>query len=289
MSAQQWRERGLVFLCGDNRLVGVVAEPERHQSVGVVILVGGPQYRVGSHRQFTLLARDLAAAGIPSLRFDYTGMGDSEGEQRDFNATNEDLGAAIAAFSATVPGLQRIVLWGLCDAASSAMLFAHQHPQVRGLVLLNPWVHGVEHSPNVTLSHYYRPLISASENWGRLFSGKIDLLPAFREFFGSSMRWVAGRFGLSHGLPSRHSFVREMLEGFQQFAHPSLVILSEDDLTAREFAALVAGDTAWEKAMHAPQVATHSFAGADHTFSRRVWADELNRLTIDWIHREMVN
>lgn len=275
-----------MFPCGENRLVGVVAEPAHHAGVGVIILVGGPQYRVGSHRQFALLARDLAAAGIPSLRFDYTGMGDSEGERRDFNATDEDLAAAITAFTSAVPGLQKLVLWGLCDAASSAMLFAHRHSQVAGLVLLNPWVHGVEYSPDVKLSHYYRPLLSASESWGRLFSGKIDLLPALKEFFGSSLRSAAGRVGLSGGMPSRHSFVRDMLEGFQQFAHPSLVILSEDDLTAREFAALVARDADWDKALGNARVVMHTLAGADHTFSRRVWADEVTRLTIDWISRE---
>ena len=47
-------------------------------------MVGGPQYRVGSHRQFTLMARAFAAAGYPVLRFDYRGIGDSEGESRGF-------------------------------------------------------------------------------------------------------------------------------------------------------------------------------------------------------------
>ena len=44
-------------------------------SRGMLIVVGGPQYRAGSHRQFTLLARDVAATGVPTMRFDYRGMG----------------------------------------------------------------------------------------------------------------------------------------------------------------------------------------------------------------------
>jgi len=47
---------------------------------GVLIVVGGPQYRVGSHRQFVMLARFLADHGVPCMRFDYRGMGDVSGE-----------------------------------------------------------------------------------------------------------------------------------------------------------------------------------------------------------------
>ena len=44
----------------------------------MVIVVGGPQYRAGSHRQFTLLARHIAAAGYPVLRFDARGCPELE-------------------------------------------------------------------------------------------------------------------------------------------------------------------------------------------------------------------
>ena len=56
-------------------------------SVGVVIVVGGAQYRVGSHRQFVGLARHLAAHGHPVLRFDFPGMGDSPGDWVGFEST----------------------------------------------------------------------------------------------------------------------------------------------------------------------------------------------------------
>ena len=52
---------------------------------GVLIIVGGPQYRVGSHRQFVQLARALASNGIATMRFDYTGMGDSQGKKAEFD------------------------------------------------------------------------------------------------------------------------------------------------------------------------------------------------------------
>ncbi|HBZ05431.1 MAG TPA: hydrolase 1, exosortase A system-associated, partial [Massilia sp.] len=49
--------------CRGAWLYGIVSLPAAPHPRGVLIVVGGPQYRAGSHRQFTLLARDLAAAG----------------------------------------------------------------------------------------------------------------------------------------------------------------------------------------------------------------------------------
>ncbi len=79
------RERFISFDCDGESCVGGVGEPTAGSNatdVGVAIIVGGPQYRAGSHRQFILLARRLAHAGIPALRFDYRGMGDSPGAMR---------------------------------------------------------------------------------------------------------------------------------------------------------------------------------------------------------------
>ena len=42
----------VAFACGQDWLLGVVTRPEKPHSRGVVIVVGGPQYRAGSHRQF---------------------------------------------------------------------------------------------------------------------------------------------------------------------------------------------------------------------------------------------
>ena len=55
-------ERVLLLECEGDRLLGIVSEaaPDKDAPIGVVIVVGGPQYRAGSHRQFVQLARELA-------------------------------------------------------------------------------------------------------------------------------------------------------------------------------------------------------------------------------------
>src|SRR5690349_15977659 len=100
----EWRERTVVFECAGERLVGVVHAGAA--SVGVLVVVGGPQYRAGSHRQFVLMARELARAGYPVLRFDYRGMGDSDGAPCSFEQIDPDIRAAIDAFMKHEPQLR---------------------------------------------------------------------------------------------------------------------------------------------------------------------------------------
>ncbi|RME66758.1 MAG: hydrolase 1, exosortase A system-associated, partial [Alphaproteobacteria bacterium] len=52
-------EQPLCFRAADAHLLGVLHRPDGAppSSVGLLILVGGPQYRVGAHRQYVHLAR----------------------------------------------------------------------------------------------------------------------------------------------------------------------------------------------------------------------------------------
>ncbi len=182
-------EEGVVFPCHDAWLVGVLHRSASPAARGVLLVVGGPQTRVGSHRQFTLLARALAAAGVPVMRFDYRGMGDSGGTLVGFEGIAPDLDAALACFVERVTELREVVLWGLCDAASAALLHAPAHPAVAGMVLLNPWVTEGQAGAAVLLRHYYLRRALSGDFWRRLARGQVRVLPAAR----SLARTVLGR------------------------------------------------------------------------------------------------
>src|SRR3954462_4049615 len=134
----------VAFACGQDWLLGLITRPENPRSRGVLIVVGGPQYRAGSHRQFVLLANDLALQGYAVMRFDYRGMGDSTGEPRTFETVGDDLRAAVDHFLAQVPEVAEVAIWGLWDAASATLFYAHQDPRVTGIVLLNPWARSAQ-------------------------------------------------------------------------------------------------------------------------------------------------
>ena len=84
-------EQAFTFPCDGKALLGLLATPDLGGQNGVLIVVGGPQYRVGSHRQFLLLSRALATAGYPTSRFDFRGMCDRDGEERNFEEVSEDV------------------------------------------------------------------------------------------------------------------------------------------------------------------------------------------------------
>ena len=180
-------EHAMSFACAGEDLLGIVTTPEQPRSTGVLVLVGGPQYRVGSHRQFLLLARALAKAGYPVMRFDYRGMGDSTGDLRNFEAVNDEITAAIDAFRQQCPIVVKVVLWGLCDAASSSLLYwdATQDARIGGFVLLNPWVRSETTLARAHIKHYYGQRLLEADFWHKLITGKVGLGRAMGGFFRS--------------------------------------------------------------------------------------------------------
>lgn len=256
----------MVFDCGTDQLLGVLTRPMQSQAatMGVMIVVGGPQYRIGSHRQFVHLARFLASEGYAAFRFDYRGMGDSGGTMRTFESVEPDLHAAVEAFRASCPSMQRIVLFGLCDAASAILLAAPRLPRVHALILANPWVRQ-EHSLNrAVVRHYYRQRLLSGEFWRKLLSGRVSPLVAGSEFLGRIRSYVRRETGSQLSLAD--SFVDKMLLGWQ-LPTRKLLLLSGRDLTASEFNVLRTNDRRWRAEAHPGSMIEDTLADADHTFS----------------------
>jgi exosortase A-associated hydrolase 1 len=274
-------ESVLSFTCEGAPLVGILAEPDGTPAeVGVLIIVGGPQYRVGSHRQFTLLARHLAANGFAALRFDYRSMGDSAGEARDFLGVDADIAAAIDALLAARPALKRVVLWGLCDAASAALLYLDStgDPRVAGVALLNPWARSAATLAQTHVKHYYWRRLREKEFWLKLLRGGIGAT-ALRTL-GSNLRLARGA---GKQATDARSFQDRMAAGLRSFGGPALLVLSGDDYTAREFAGCAAASPAWAGLLKRPTLSLHEMPAADHTFSAIPDQDAQCRICLDWL------
>lgn len=273
------KESVLRFNCEGAELVGILAEPDGPPAdVGVLIIVGGPQYRAGSHRQFTLLARHLATNGYVALRFDYRGMGDSEGETRDFTSAQPDIAAAIGALIAASPGVRRVMLWGLCDAASAVLMYLAEQPdpRVSGLTLLNPWVRSASSMARAQVKHYYMRRLLEPTFWRKLLDGGISL-SAGREFLN---KLIASR-----KLNATPDFVGTMARSWLQQTLPLTLILSGDDLVAREFADRVANDPRWRSALERPGVEWQTLEKADHTFSAPAQKQKAADLSLQAVER----
>lgn len=259
------------------RMVGILSLPAAPGPRGVLIVTGGPQYRVGSHRQFVLLAAALAARGLAVLRFDLRGMGDSEGSARDYRAAGPDIAAALAQFFDAVPSLREVALWGLCDGATAAACHAPRDARVKALVLLNPWVRSSAGLARATLRHYYLPRLLQGDFWRKLAGGGVRVGASL-----ASLRQVAAATR-DAALHEDAAPAPALLRALTQFHGKVLLILSGDDLGAREWQALLDGDAAWRSVAARAQWTQAHIAGANHTFASAAWRGEVEQLCADWL------
>ena len=242
-------QRALQFLCEGQSLVGIIDVPERPLARGVLVLSCGRHYRVGSHRQYTLMARLLAPRGIPVMRFDCRGTGDSDGQAADGDALAQDIGAAIREFCRQMPDLNEIVLWGLGDGASAAALYAHTDARVKGLVLLNPWA-------------------GASD-------ASAALLPQWLARLGEMGFWKKVGSREEVALDASLPLAQRMVASLACFNGAALLVLGGGDAAGRQFADLAAP--------HHSACRRVTIAGANHTFASREWRDEVAELSANWL------
>lgn len=84
-------------------------------------------------------ATDLAAAGFVALRFNFRGVGESEGQQTDGRLEPLDIAGAVG-FALSEPGVNRdkLCLVGHAFGAWVALVYAAHDPRVKTVVAISP-------------------------------------------------------------------------------------------------------------------------------------------------------
>lgn len=210
--------RLLSFDC-EGAALGASLDPAEGET-GLLLVTGGTQTRIGSHRMYERLAGALAAAGWPCFRYDRRGVGDSEGDDPDFRDSGPDLAAAAAAFRREQPRLKRLLGFGLCDGASTLAL----HGKAAGLdgyILVNPWFVEAEagEPPAAAIKSRYKEQLLSLDGWKRLLSGSIS----YRKVLKGLGRIVASK-------PS--SLSAEIAASLARAKVPAQLILATRDSTA---------------------------------------------------------
>ena len=278
------REEPVFFECAGERLLGILHHPSGSAlEVGLVLVVGGPQYRVGSHRQFVLLARTLAAQGIPVFRFDYRGMGDSTGAQREFDDIEEDTRRAVDVFMNMMPRMRGVVLWGLCDAASANACYANLDGRVFGQIAVNPWVRTEESEARTFIRHYYPKRAMSGSFWRQMASMQYDVISAMRDFLSK----LGSSVGLRSAMRDTNAtpLPERMRDAQITFSGPALIVVSGRDLTAKEYLDSVDASREWRDWLNSATTELRVLEDADHTFSRANWRDQLAAWSAAWIKK----
>jgi pimeloyl-ACP methyl ester carboxylesterase len=160
------KERALLF--GEHKgMVGVLSGPTApgDDRPALVILNAGVIHRIGPYRTSVLIARRVASAGFPVLRFDLSGLGDSE-SRKDALTFEErwiaDIRQAMDHLQQSY-GLSRFVLLGLCSGADNSFQTARLDERVVGAVMMDGYAY---RTPGFFL-RYYGPRVLSADVWLR--------------------------------------------------------------------------------------------------------------------------
>jgi pimeloyl-ACP methyl ester carboxylesterase len=262
------RERVVTF-GPDRGLVGVLCEPgapPEEATPLVLIPNSGIVHHVGIWRLHTRAARRLAAAGFPSLRFDLSGIGDSEPPAEALSIGDvviRDLTAA--ADYVRSQGKGRIVVMGLCSGGRDALELAALDPAVVGTVAIDLM------SDFRTLRHrlvHFGPRLLRWSSWKKVFLGRnprlsraVRSLSGVEDATSSEPQWPQS------GPRSKLSRARleEMLSGLLERDVRMLFVFSNGLEGNYNHAGQFAGALPRIAADH--RVSEQFFEQADHTFS----------------------
>jgi len=294
-------------------LVGNVVLPARAARTGVLMAHGWSGYRSGPHGLLTSLARELAAAGYPTLRFDFRGRGESGGDglRSSLVTMADDLVAASEWFTARC-NLTGIVYLGLCSGGNVTIGTLKRLPQARGLVLLSvyPFSDGDAFGRDVHRTwHYggvYLRKALQGETWTRLFRGDVHVGQVFDVLFGHFLRKGLNRRkegdastaaptsgatpGSAPGRTARAAAAESRAQGKEpprkHLANlrpdlPALMVYGTADPDAPA-ARKYYGDYAREKGLPIEFV---EIPGASHNFPSSAWKAQLAGMATDFLQR----
>ena len=128
-----------------HNLFGMLHIPEKpKKNVGIIILSPGIKSRVAPHRLYVKMAEYFCALGFTVLRFDFYGLGDSEGEVDEKHVADfygsvqvgryvDDTIAAMDWLEKEC-GISKFVLAGLCGGAITGLLTGAKDKRVECLM-----------------------------------------------------------------------------------------------------------------------------------------------------------
>ncbi len=267
-----------------NRMLGFIHRPENFATnIGLLIIVGGPQYHIGAHRQYVHMARHCATQGIAVMRFDYQGVGDSEGLYPGFEYITPDIHCAVYEFLKRTPEIQSVAIWGLCEGASAILLGGAEHKAVSHIILANPWVRTESGLAKAFVKHYYLDRLKSQAFWRKIISRKLDIKSTAAGVFSNIKKAFIPP---DIQKDDNHPFPERMLSGLREFQGKSLMIMSEQDLVAREFDDLISADKRWQNTITEKISQRDDIPETDHTFSTERWRMKVAESTANWLLSE---
>lgn len=197
-----FRDHAVVIPTSRGGVSAVVSEPVGPQLGAIVLLQGaGAPCRAGVNGWLTRLARELAALGLVTLRYDFACEGDNSMIGRE---VERDRGwrrsVDLAVLREIAPWFMRrtaagsLFAAGSCHGARVAFEFAATEPAVKGTFLLVPYLDDREphlRAPVAGARVEIPPLLD-QRRWGTgpTLNGEAELLTGFRACLSRGPVWI---------------------------------------------------------------------------------------------------
>jgi uncharacterized protein len=293
------------------RLFGILHSPVTTviRDVGIVLLSPGIKSRVGPHRLYIRMAQAFARMGFPVLRFDFYGLGDSEGELRDCSHSDlhteiqlgryvQDANAAIDCIR-TRTGVSRVIVGGLCGGALTGLLSGAENDNVAGLLALGIPVildnQTTTSGETMTKGQrgrlrrgYVRKLLDL-RSWIRLFTLKTDFGTLFRSLWNrpKNTRGKNQNDGVDGSTKSVASNLNPLFSPacfkFLKRGAPILFIFSGGDRLHWEFEEKFLAPNKEYLAPLRSRFEMHTIEDANHILSLPEWEKQMLVVASDWL------
>jgi uncharacterized protein len=279
-------EEPVSFLCKDKWLYGILHIPEDSilSRTVVTMVIGGSQTRVGGHRLYIQLARFLCNKGFAVFRFDYEGMGDSEGRLIGNKDAGPSIDAAINYLAKRLPEFSDSILWTICNGVSKCLTYAVDYPnRIAGLILCNPDVRSMTGDVRIyQKKQYYRKRLLDKNFWIKLFLLRVNIFSSFRILFKTERKgsYLKGKAQGYSAWKWRKTLPDRVIGRIKKCNKPIKIILSKEDFIANNFSDVVLLKKEIKHLIEKKKVTTHFIKGADHTFTEPIKKNELFEVTL---------
>lgn len=291
------------------KLFGILHRPVDvpEQEVGVIFLSPGVKSRVAPHRLYVKMTESLLRQGYPVLRFDFFGLGDSEGELPEKELV--DLYAAVQDgryiddtlcamdWMEERLGLKQFVLAGLCGGALTGLFAAARDQRARGVLGLGLPValdgRTDDASKFMTQGQlekvggaYLRKLFNPGA-WWRFLSFRTD----YRMLWRSIRSRIARRPSTPAGGKDKEAGTNLnplLPPAFQKFLADGgklLLVFSGGDRLAWEFEEKFATPSADKLNRLGKGYEVHTIPNANHILSDPAWRSGMQAISDAWMAR----
>lgn len=308
-------ERAISFPYKGERLFGILHEPESgagRPSLGFVFPHSGARGRLGCTFHYPFFARALARQGYPVLRWDPPGLGDSGGtietgptkELYGSIQSGRYVGDTLVAIEELrrLASPQRIVLFGVCGGAITALESAAIADEVAGAAILSIPVMLDSADQNVTerippefarkhlMALYARKLLSPRA-WWRLLTMKSEM-DVIKPYLSAALRstrrapetTTPAAAGPAEGVRSNPHFF-EAARAVIKRKRRAIIIFGEDDRFRWEFERDFMNVEWRQNPAYSALWELHLLKDCNHMLTMREWQEQAMQLVLQWLPR----